>query len=164
MKLQLKNLFTDENSKIDFDVHLDFTEILINGEYPFIKPVHVFGQAKNMLSIVELEYTVEFAYIKECDRCCEITEKGYVMKFLHPLTKKEDVQSKDEPLIVLNDELDLNEIVFSDVVLDLPIKHICSEDCKGLCTVCGINLNTSNCNCLKKQVDPRLEILKQFMK
>ena len=60
--------------------------------------------------------------------------------------------------------LELDEVVISDIILHYPQKFLCSEDCKGLCPVCGKNRNEGDCGCEKQTVDPRLEILKQLMK
>ncbi|MBO5857065.1 MAG: DUF177 domain-containing protein, partial [Clostridia bacterium] len=49
-----------------------------------------------------------------------------------------------------------------DVNLELPTKFLCDEDCKGICTMCGNNLNIDQCDC-KKPIDPRLEGLLQFL-
>lgn len=60
--------------------------------------------------------------------------------------------------------LDLDDLALSDILLALPVKNLCKEDCKGLCPVCGVNRNTETCECLKKQVDPRLEKLGELLK
>lgn len=60
------------------------------------------------------------------------------------------------------EEIDLAEIVREIIVLDIPIRYLCSEDCKGLCTSCGQNLNEKTCSCQIKPLDPRFAALKQF--
>ena len=47
--------------------------------------------------------------------------------------------------------------------IELPFRLLCREDCKGLCPVCGANLNEMTCNCNTKQIDPRLEKLKMLL-
>ena len=59
--------------------------------------------------------------------------------------------------------LDLEDTVRTDVLLELPGKVLCSEDCKGLCCQCGKNLNEGSCTCEKKQIDPRLAVLSQLL-
>jgi uncharacterized protein len=58
--------------------------------------------------------------------------------------------------------IDLDPLVREQVLLALPMHAVCGEDCKGLCGVCGGNLNETNCGCVKTQVDPRLAALKDF--
>jgi DUF177 domain-containing protein len=61
-----------------------------------------------------------------------------------------------------NDEIDLGQLMREQFYLALPMKPLCSETCKGLCPVCGTNLNRGACVCSRSWVDPRLEALKQF--
>jgi uncharacterized protein len=56
----------------------------------------------------------------------------------------------------------LDEIVTEDVFLNLPAKFLCSDDCKGMCFKCGKDLNSGSCSC-EKDIDPRLEALKQLL-
>ena len=58
--------------------------------------------------------------------------------------------------------IDLDPIVREQLLLALPMSAVCTEDCKGLCTVCGQNLNEKQCGCDTRQVDPRLAALKNI--
>ena len=60
------------------------------------------------------------------------------------------------------DELDLGELVQEQVVLSMTMKPLCREDCRGLCPVCGIDLNEGKCSCGSQEVDPRLAVLKKL--
>ena len=51
----------------------------------------------------------------------------------------------------------------TDLLLALPTKHLCREDCRGLCPRCGKNLNEGLCGCREDKVDPRLAVLAQLM-
>jgi uncharacterized protein len=59
-----------------------------------------------------------------------------------------------------NDEIDLEQLMKEQFQLSLPMKPLCSEDCKGLCPVCGTNLNRETCACNRAWEDPRLDALK----
>ena len=85
------------------------------------------------------------------------------MSFEHRLIQTLADEENDDYIETPDFVLDLDETVISDVLLSLPQKNLCKEDCKGLCSQCGHNLNEGECDCDKKQVDPRLEILKQLM-
>jgi len=60
------------------------------------------------------------------------------------------------------DQIDLSELIAEQLQLALPMKPLCSEDCKGLCPHCGTNLNTGTCHCNQEWVDPRFAALKQL--
>lgn len=48
------------------------------------------------------------------------------------------------------DVIDITDILLEQVSLEVPMKILCSDDCKGLCPMCGTNLNISTCNCKKR--------------
>ncbi len=53
----------------------------------------------------------------------------------------------------------LEDAVREQVLLTLPGRTLCQEDCKGLCPHCGINRNLASCECVEKPIDPRLAVL-----
>jgi len=59
-----------------------------------------------------------------------------------------------------NDEIDLNELLREQFYLALPMKPLCSEDCRGLCVQCGTNLNTNACDCAPDRNDSPFAALK----
>ena len=78
----------------------------------------------------------------ECGRClCKYTFKLQLDDICHFY---EEVNS---------DELDISDDLREDILIALPSKYLCNEDCKGLCTTCGINLNDTTCNCTTEEHD-----------
>jgi uncharacterized protein len=63
-----------------------------------------------------------------------------------------------------DDRIDLSELIVEQLHLALPMKPLCSDDCKGLCPQCGTNLNASTCNCGRQWTDPRLAALKNLVR
>jgi uncharacterized protein len=61
-----------------------------------------------------------------------------------------------------NETIDLGQLMVEQFYLVLPMKPLCQEDCKGLCTACGTNLNRGTCTCQRDWVDPRFAALKQL--
>jgi uncharacterized protein len=61
-----------------------------------------------------------------------------------------------------NDEIDLGHLMREQFLLSLPMKPLCRDDCKGLCVVCGANLNQETCGCKREWEDPRLAVLKKL--
>lgn len=60
------------------------------------------------------------------------------------------------------DEIDLTHEIEEQVAMEIPSKPLCSDDCKGLCHVCGIDLNTSSCSCSQEPVTLTFSALKDF--
>jgi uncharacterized protein len=61
-----------------------------------------------------------------------------------------------------NDEIDLGQLMREQFYLSLPMKPLCQDDCRGLCSQCGTNLNRSSCDCPRAWEDPRLAVLKSL--
>jgi len=60
------------------------------------------------------------------------------------------------------DEIDLTHEIEEQIAMEIPLKPLCSEACKGLCHVCGVDLNTSSCSCSKEPVSLTFSALKDF--
>lgn len=61
------------------------------------------------------------------------------------------------------EELDLQELITEQVMLNMQMKPLCDEACRGICPKCGIDLNTGSCSCVQNETDPRLEVLKKLL-
>jgi uncharacterized protein len=59
-------------------------------------------------------------------------------------------------------ELDLLNLMNEQIILNLPMKPLCTELCKGICPKCGMDLNAGECSCNIKEIDPRFEVLKKI--
>ena len=57
-------------------------------------------------------------------------------------------------------EVDLTRLVYEQVLLALPTRPLCDEECRGLCPQCGVNRNTAECSCTVESGDPRLAVLR----
>ncbi|HEX3038392.1 MAG TPA: DUF177 domain-containing protein [Oscillospiraceae bacterium] len=163
MLLNLKKVFSDDNELLSFEYQLDLTSTEINGFYPFVSPLAVKGTVKNHAGAAQLDADVSFDFSIPCDRCTAQVNTHFQYAFNHVLVLSLNDEENDSYIQVENYQLDLDELLRADVLLELPAKYLCKPDCKGLCPVCGKNLNTGSCNCNKHQVDPRLEALKQLI-
>ena len=106
----------------------------------------------------------EYGFCRPCDRCGAELSGTEHKRFEHRLVQTLVDETNDDYIETPDFTLELDEVVISDIILHYPQKSLCSEDCKGLCPVCGKNRNEGDCGCEKQTVDPRLEILKQLMK
>jgi len=105
-----------------------------------------------------------------CSRCLEHASLPIGSDFAYTLIPakaetREDLELMPEELEISyyqGDFIDLAPIICEQIMLQVPMKALCSEECKGLCTHCGANLNTSSCNCHLNVVKDRLAVLKNF--
>jgi uncharacterized protein len=163
MLLDLKKVFSKESESCSFDYKMDLSSTDINGFNPFVSPVLVKGTVKNHDEFAQLNAEVSFDFSIACDRCTRQINKCYCYTFSHVLVLSLENEDDNNFIQIINYKLDLDELMRADILLELPMKFLCSEDCKGLCFVCGRNLNDGTCSCDLHQIDPRLEALKKLI-
>ena len=158
MILGLKTLFTEGGVR-----PVDYTFTPDEALLADCSPVHVTGKLEGKSSIVYMTLTAAFTLSLLCDRCMTPYREAHKIPVEHVLVTSLNREDNDELILVESDEIDLDELVESDILLTLPMKHLCREDCKGLCMQCGKNLNEGDCGCSSKPVDPRLEALRKLL-
>ena len=103
-----------------------------------------------------------------CDRCLEEFQRDFTSQhtivFVQGGEPPEDLQQNQEIQYLPPDVniVDLGEDVRQYLVLSIPLKMLCKEECAGLCPICGNNRNTTPCSCTVEETDPRWAMLKGF--
>ena len=59
-------------------------------------------------------------------------------------------------------ELDVDKLVYAEILVNWPMKVLCKEDCEGICKVCGANLNKGDCGCQRTELDPRMAAIQDI--
>lgn len=162
MRLNLHAIIHSPGASLPFDFSMDLSETELNGERPLQKPLHISGLVRNTADVLRLEGRASTDLSLCCDRCMKpfCREKTTALHYL--LVKELQDEEESELLLLDGDELDLDELAFTAFLLDMDTKNICSEDCKGLCFGCGVNLNEESCRC-KAEADPRWSALSQLL-
>lgn len=162
MHVDLKELFSGDKPRLELEYSFSMSQVQVDGYAPFVSPVNVKACFKPFAEAVELEAELSYDFSMPCNRCMEETITHCRQKASHALVRslRED---EGDSYILVEGVLDLDELLYSDIILELPSKYICKEDCKGLCPQCGANLNSETCNCSKSSTDPRLEALKALL-
>lgn len=102
------------------------------------------GQFSNIDTYIYAKLDFSGTYLTVCDRCLD----EVVVQLKGHLETVVDINgSKDDSIVVENGKADLQETLYSALVLEIPTKILCKEDCKGLCFKCGRNLNHEQCEC-----------------
>jgi uncharacterized protein len=113
-----------------------------------------------------------------CSRCLEPfklpVDREFDLRFLPAGTAAPETDVDDEEIEVEDDDvsltfyrdeqIDLNELLREQFYLAMPMKPLCSNDCKGICPQCGTNRNTAPCDCNPRWEDDRLAGLKNLLK
>lgn len=163
MRLYLKPLFMGEQESLSVDGEVDLSALEYRGEHPFAHPVRVQGAVTVDADIVTLRAVASFLYEGNCDRCTTAFRREMRVPVEHVLVTSLNSEDSDGYVLVDNYQLPLDELVREDLILSLPTKSLCRDDCRGLCPRCGKNLNEGLCGCRAVTVDPRLEALRQLM-
>ncbi|MBR2715089.1 MAG: DUF177 domain-containing protein [Ruminococcus sp.] len=163
MLLSLKDIFVNDGMKSEYQYTLSLLDVDIDGIYPFKSPVSVNAVVKNKTGLVTLDVDAEYDYLRPCDRCFTDVDTHFKQHFSHRLVESLEGDYNDEYIETTDYKLDLSELVTTDILLSLPSKYLCKGDCQGLCHKCGHNLNLGDCECDKREIDPRLEALKELL-
>ena len=145
MKINLKLIFdiVGESKDISYDITAD--ELSGIRGYSFGSPVTVNGKVYNRAGVVYLEYKASFTLSLTCDRCLKEFRRDYEFDLDHIVVPS--LSGENDDYIVAEDNIvDMNDVAVTDILLQLPVKILCREDCKGLCMVCGCDLNESTCD------------------
>ena len=162
MKIDVSNLLTDNKLSVDYVEKLtmpssyniinNLIEVNVKGEITKIKSDFVFD--------ANIKSTLRFY----CNLCLEPVD--IKLDFcINELFSDDEVKNEDIEVWKFTDNiLELDEIVLVNILLNIPMKIVCSEQCKGLCPVCGKNLNFDECECDKNVNDNRFAELFVLMK
>lgn len=114
-----------------------------------------------------LNIDIDYSYACPCDRCLKKVENdqsfSYSAKIFNFSDFNEEELSEDEDLVLVDSyKLDICNLVRELVILSIPTKNLCEDDCQGICLSCGKNLNEGACNCNRENTDIRFSVLKDF--
>jgi uncharacterized protein len=138
----------------DFIMREDFKLILKS-------PLKVCGNATYDGQIVNLKGSITGIIEVQCSRCLESLDYNLNVEFDEDFSK---LEHNEEIYPIEEESIELKDMVIDNIILSIPLKFLCSEECKGLCPVCGKNLNKYQCDCNKDNIDPRLAVLKDLFK
>ena len=135
------------------------------------KPIEVRGRVRRRGNEAELIGEIHTTVAIACSRCLKAVELqvdvNFDERFVDTIAWREEEQhellSEDLNLAVFDGEtIDLDDLIKEEILLSLPARILCSEDCQGLCPVCGIDRNKATCNCETKPNDSRWEKLRDI--
>jgi uncharacterized protein len=147
------------------DVNLDVVGVTIKGD------ISVRGEVTKHIAQTNIEGTVAFAADIDCTRCLKPVSQSSLFNFDVVYVTPEDFASERDKEVLTSDlstdvlpdhRIDLNDVVREQILLNLPEQVFCKDECKGLCSKCGADLNLLSCNCDEDEIDPRWSALKNL--
>ena len=170
MQLDLSRI---RQNKCRFEWLLKPSEILqADGSYHIVRSVdlrvELYKDQKKFRLIGHVLTELELS----CSRCLEAYRMPIDVDFDQQYLPAEEgleaaeAEIEDEDLEISyykKEPIDINALLHEQFCLTLPMKQLCLDDCRGLCSNCGTNLNTGLCSCGTNWEDPRLEPLKNLL-
>ena len=166
LRYPVKTLLVDPSVVIPVEESLEQEDMTIGGEaVAFLEPCQVNGLLKNIGGgIILFQGTIDMKVRMACSRCTRDTELSLqtTVEQRYIAERQQDDIAEDME-IFQNEVIDLNDLVYSEICMAIPMKVVCREDCKGLCPICGKDLNEGPCDCEQDTMDPRWDALKTLL-
>jgi len=136
--------------KVEYNESFDVAEVELSG------PVKIFLKLTNASSRITVNGHIEAHVLLTCSRCLETYSHHLNFDFFEEflpegspeLIIRKDLDWEDlSRFSYVGDSIDVYEMIRQNILAEIPIKPLCDENCRGLCIVCGINLNNESCFC-----------------
>jgi len=173
MLVNLSDVFSSEGKTVTIAAALEMTkfasrlgEFSITEKSPVTLILRNIGNGK-----AKIEGHAELVFDTSCDRCLTEVPTALTLRFdkevASPDTAVEDsIEEGDSEADELNFmegyQLNVETFVYNEILLNWPMKILCKDDCKGICSVCGHNLNLGECGCDRFVPDPRMAAIQDI--
>ena len=162
MWLDLINIIDMPGSRKAFECELDVAALDFPSVEEFKSAPKAKGEVVNTAGLITLVGEIEAEMICVCDRCGKQFESTKIQEVEFTLADNPEDEENPDIYVIEGNGIDVSEILETSFILDMETKFLCTEDCKGLCGICGKDLNEGPCNC-SKPIDPRLAVLGQLL-
>ncbi len=168
MTIPLSGLCASDAQEKDFNCDIESERVKVPGgpylilsKEPAVLHIKPLGGRK-----LHITGELKFSLAIPCSRCLEPVE----VKFDLPLdievdmnlTEDERRDNLDEQPFIIDQNLDVEQLLVNELLMNLPMKVLCREDCKGICSKCGANLNKVTCSCDKGSLDLRMSAIQDI--
>lgn len=172
MKINVTNI-PEEGLKVQFSKDENWSrQVFAEKENPGLPLGSIDGSVtlKRIRETLYLEGNIRTEAETDCSRCLEAARLPISATFKYVLSpiqvehqEEQELGAEDLDFVSYQDDLvDLDPLIIEQILLQIPMKVLCREDCRGLCPHCGINLNKDHCQCHDERIDSRLAILKKM--
>jgi uncharacterized protein len=172
MHINIEDLEASENKSISFHHNYGANSLTLEDEdSTFRQGPEVTGTARVNGSQVEVKGSVSAIVETPCDRCLKSVDIAVNSDFDVTYVSTIDYQRSETRELLAEDlefsfhdgeKIDIDELTREQVILSLPARILCKEECSGLCTVCGQDLNAEQCQCRENEIDPRWQALRDL--
>ncbi|MBQ2889991.1 MAG: DUF177 domain-containing protein [Clostridia bacterium] len=164
MKINIASVLKNEGASMNFSGSVELGKTKFMGStLDFEKPLEVVGNVLNIGGTIEIRAEIKGSYVTQCSRCGDDVRESLFAELFESIAG--DFSDADEECVSIQGTvMDIGGAVDACIFNSIPLQFLCSEECKGLCHVCGINLNKNKCNCEDEVYDPRFAIFRNLSK
>ena len=167
MFINLTEVLTNEDKVLAVQTEAQITEVSVgDGSYSVCASSPVdFVFTNTGRGRAKIEGKAEFTFNAGCDRCLRPVKQKVAVAFTREVWAPDtaaDPSAYEEQPFMNGFQLDVEDLLNSEIVTSWPMKILCKPDCKGICPICGRDLNTGTCDCDTFVPDPRMAAIKDI--
>ncbi|MGI6548980.1 MAG: YceD family protein [Syntrophomonadales bacterium] len=166
MKIDLTWLKLHPKETRDFHLEKPYENVEIAKDIRLLDQVVVDLQVTNTGRLMVGKGEVKAKLELQCDRCLKSFRHKVELPFTIEFCAEENrefFKNEETFIYFVEPQVDIEPVVLETILLSLPIRTLCSQECKGLCSNCGQDLNLAECHCQETEIDPRWEALKKML-
>lgn len=161
MHIDISDVVSCENKEVTKEVPIGLTSFTSKlGEFPMIRkaPVELrIANRENRKLLISGD--VDLTVLIPCSRCLKEVPTDIHFSIDKELQMTDSAVSDaemEETDYLIGLDLDIDKLIYGEILVNWPMKVLCREDCRGICKVCGRDLNQGDCDCQKTEPDPRM--------
>jgi uncharacterized protein len=167
VKIDVSKLAKSINQEQTKEVEIGLTSFASRlGDFPITSKAPVTLHIRNEENAtLYLSGTVDIEVNMTCARCLEDVPTPIHLDIDKRLSIMEDRlvdEEMEEPDYLIGFVLDVDKLVYAEILVNWPMRVLCREDCKGICKICGMNLNKGACSCQSTELDPRMAAIQDI--
>ena len=168
MLLDLTEVLSQDGKILKKTVLLEMDAFQIRtGRFPLIRKSPLKLEIVNTGNrVLEIAGYVKLTAVIPCARCLSPVEQDFVLDIQRQVDMKLSAREREEILeesnFIEGNSLDPEILVCNELLIQWPIRVLCKEDCKGICSRCGANLNDGACSGDTAELDPRMAAIRDI--
>lgn len=168
MTINISEILANPSVVREFTVEPSFDTLkLKRGSYPVSRKAPFVLTVSKEEEKLHITGETEIHILIPCDRCLDEVDTAFPIRIdcrWNPDEETDGAEDVDEMTFMDGCILDVDKLISDEIVVALPTKVLCKEDCKGLCSVCGTNLNHGTCDCDRRVADPRMAAIQDIFR
>lgn len=160
MYLNIIEVLDNDGSKQSFNQKLKpFCLEFRGADLNFPEGTVIEGNLKNFCGTIVLRAKIEGNLITKCSKCSNDAKLFVSFDYVDEINLH---NTEPYGIPLEGTAIKLDDMVYKAIYSELPMQILCNENCRGICTKCGANLNEADCSCDDETSDPRWDILKSL--